>query len=148
MAGEALPQDLATKWSQSCDLINAYGPTENTVFTTCGRFQASASVTIGRPFGQSEVYILDAHLKPVPVGVVGELYIGGGGLMRGYVNRPDLDQAVLVPHPIHGKGKLYKTGDRGRWLVSGEIDYVGRKDDQVKISGLYTTPPEIEAVLC
>ncbi|KAJ1971085.1 hypothetical protein H4R35_005476, partial [Dimargaris xerosporica] len=148
VAGEALPWDLATKWSQPCVLINAYGPTENTVFTTCGRFQTNASVTIGRPFGQSEVYILDARLKPVPVGVVGELYIGGGGLMRGYVNRPDLDQAVLVPHPFHDKGKLYKTGDRGRWLVNGEIDYVGRKDDQVKVSGRRVEPAEIESVLC
>ncbi|KAJ1968797.1 hypothetical protein H4R35_006326, partial [Dimargaris xerosporica] len=148
VAGEALPRDLATKWSQSCALINAYGPTENTVFTTCGRFQANASVTIGCPFGQSEVYILDARLKPAPVGVVGELYIGGSGLMRGYVNRPDLDQAVLVPHPFQKQGQLYKTGDRGRWLVNGEIDYVGRKDDQVKVSGRRVEPAEIESVLC
>ncbi|KAJ1959759.1 hypothetical protein H4R35_007611, partial [Dimargaris xerosporica] len=148
VAGEALPRDLATKWSQSCALINGYGPTENTVFTTCGRFQANASVTIGRPFGQSEVYILDARLKPAPVGVVGELYIGGGGLMRGYVNRPDLDQAVLVPHPFQKQGQLYKTGDRGRWLVNGDIDYIGRNDGQIKVRGRRVEPSEIEAVLC
>ncbi|KAJ1972547.1 hypothetical protein H4R34_005373, partial [Dimargaris verticillata] len=148
VAGEALPMDLAIKWSQACLLINAYGPTENTIFTTCGRYQASASVTIGRPFGPSQVYILDASLSLVPMGVVGELYIGGAGVMRGYVNRPDLDQAVLVPHPFHTQCHLYKTGDRGRWLASGEIEYVGRSDDQIKVRGRRVEPSEIEAVLC
>ncbi|KAJ1973465.1 hypothetical protein H4R34_005066, partial [Dimargaris verticillata] len=146
--GEVLPNQLAKQWLPTCQVINVYGPTECTIIATSHVCTADAAVTIGRPISNYQVYILDANLSLVAMGVVGELYIGGAGVMRGYVNRPDLDQAALVPHPFHTQGHLYKTGDRGRWLASGEIEYVGRSDDQIKVRGRRVEPSEIEAVLC
>ncbi|KAJ1976921.1 hypothetical protein H4R35_002496, partial [Dimargaris xerosporica] len=146
--GEVLPDQLAKQWLSTCQVINVYGPTECTVIATSHVCTADTSVTIGQPISNYEVYILDSNLCLVPVGVVGELYIGGAGVMRGYVNRPDLDQAVLVPHPFQKQGQLYKTGDRGRWLVNGDIEYIGRNDGQIKVRGRRVESSEIEAVLC
>jgi len=134
-------------------LINGYGPTENTTFTCCYPITEASlvgiSVPIGRPIANTQVYLLDDHLQPVPVGVPGELYIGGDGLARGYLNRPDLTSDRFIPNPFSDKkgDRLYKTGDLARYLSDGNIEFLGRQDDQVKIRGFRIEPGEIEAVL-
>ncbi|KAJ1977857.1 hypothetical protein H4R35_002129, partial [Dimargaris xerosporica] len=145
--GEKLPSDLAFKWTQQCSIINGYGPTETTIITTISHYQPNAVVTIGCPIRNAEVHILDLHLRPVPIGAVGELYVGGPGVMRGYVSRPDLDKRALVVHPFVPDKRLFKTGDLGRWLANGEIECLGRQDDQVKIRGMRLELQEVEAVL-
>ncbi|MEG3938620.1 amino acid adenylation domain-containing protein [Microcoleus sp. S36b_A3] len=155
----------------NCQLINGYGPTENTTFTCCFAIardsQISNSVPIGRPIANTQVYILDRHLQPVPIGVPGELYAGGAGLARGYLNRPDLTAERFIPNPLianqedgwkNAEGRsvssllpsanhLYKTGDLARYLPDGNIEYLGRIDNQVKIRGFRIEIGEIEAVL-
>jgi len=134
-------------------LINGYGPTENTTFTCCYPITEPSlvgnSVPIGRPIANTQVYLLDDHLQPVPVGVPGELYIGGDGLARGYLNRPDLNSERFIPNPFSDKkgDRLYKTGDLARYLNNGNIEFLGRLDDQIKIRGFRIEPGEIEAVL-
>jgi amino acid adenylation domain-containing protein len=135
-------------------IINGYGPTENTTFTCCypisRTFSESAqSVPIGRPVANTEVYLLDAHLTPVPIGVTGELYIGGDGLARGYLNRPELTAEKFIPNPFSEEPgeRLYKTGDLARYLPGGNIEFLGRVDYQVKIRGFRIEVEEIEEVL-
>jgi amino acid adenylation domain-containing protein len=130
-------------------LINGYGPTENTTFTTTYEVRQSvaADVPIGRPIANTSVYILDDEQQPVPIGQVGELYAGGEGLARGYLNDPDLTRARFVPHPFEAGQRLYRTGDLARWRADGVIEFLGRADDQVKIRGFRVEPSEIEAVL-
>ncbi len=134
-------------------LINGYGPTENTTFTCCypmtGPDQVGATVPIGRPIANTQVYILDRALRPVPVGAPGELYIGGDGLARGYWRQPELTAERFVPHPFSAEpgARLYKTGDRARYLPTGDIEFMGRLDNQVKIRGYRVEPGEIEARL-
>jgi amino acid adenylation domain-containing protein len=134
-------------------LINGYGPTENTTFTCCHRITAAPlpgrSVPIGKPIANTQVYILDQHLQPVPTGVPGELYAGGDGLARGYLNRPELTEEKFIPHPFSREpnARLYRTGDRARWLPDGSIEFLGRMDRQVKIRGFRVEPGEIETVL-
>ncbi|MEO5960495.1 MAG: amino acid adenylation domain-containing protein [Opitutaceae bacterium] len=134
-------------------LINGYGPTENTTFTCCHRIAASPrdgrSVSIGRPIANTQVFILDAQRQLVPMGVPGELYAGGDGLARGYLNRPDLTSEKFVTHPFCAEpgARLYRTGDLARWLPDGSIDFLGRGDRQVKIRGFRVEPAEVEAVL-
>ncbi|HVU32193.1 MAG TPA: amino acid adenylation domain-containing protein [Opitutaceae bacterium] len=134
-------------------LINGYGPTENTTFTCCHRITApplpGRSVPIGRPIANTQVYILDHNLQPVPVGVPGELYAGGDGLARGYWNRPELTREKFISHPFSRdpEARLYKTGDRARWLPDGSIEFLGRIDRQVKIRGFRVEPAEVESVL-
>jgi aspartate racemase len=136
-----------------CVLLNGYGPTENTTFTCCHRITAEsaqrATIPVGRPIANTQVFVLDDALQPVPVGVPGELFTGGDGLARGYLGHPDLTAAKFVPHPFGTEpgARLYRTGDRVRWLPGGEIEFLGRLDGQVKIRGFRVEPEEIEAAL-
>ncbi|OYD96431.1 hypothetical protein CDG76_06490 [Nostoc sp. 'Peltigera membranacea cyanobiont' 210A] len=145
---------------ENCRLINGYGPTENTTFTCCYQIPKSlspnVSVPIGRPIANTQVYILDKNLQPAPIGVPGELHIGGTGLARGYFNRQELTQEKFIPNPFEeaggrrqeaGGSKLYKTGDLARYLPDGNIQYLGRIDNQVKIRGLRIELGEIEEIL-
>ncbi len=133
-----------------CTLINGYGPTENTTFTCCYPMkdvaQVGTSVPIGRPIANTQVYILDPNLQPLPIGVPGELLTGGVGLAREYLHQPELTTEKFIPNPF-GIGSLYRTGDLARWLPDGNIEYLGRSDDQVKLRGFRIELGEIEAVL-
>ncbi len=138
--------------SHPFQVVNNYGPTENTVVTTSGnipiRSQTDVAPAIGRPIANTQVYILDKHLQPVPLGVPGELYISGDGLARGYLNHPDLTVERFIPHIFSNKSKrVYKTGDLVRYRLDGNIQFLGRLDDQVKIRGYRIELGEIEAVL-
>jgi acyl carrier protein len=132
-------------------LVNNYGPTECTVVATSGRVQSGASglPTIGRPIDHTQVYILDEKLERVPTGAPGELCIGGAGVARGYLNRPELTAQQFVSDPFSAEpgARLYRTGDLARYLDDGEIAYLGRIDEQIKILGHRIEPNEIEAVL-
>ncbi|NEP28402.1 non-ribosomal peptide synthetase, partial [Moorena sp. SIO3I6] len=136
-----------------CQLINGYGPTENTTFTCCFPVKADSnlekSVPIGKPISNTQVYILDSQLQPVPIGVPGELHIGGDGLATGYHNRPELtsDKFIVNPFDKSQATRLYKTGDLGRYLPDGNIEFIGRIDHQVKIRGYRIETGEIEATL-
>ncbi|MFC4159173.1 non-ribosomal peptide synthetase [Chitinimonas lacunae] len=130
-----------------CTLINGYGPTESTTFAACYRFPpdfAGASAPIGRPIANTRIYLLDRHRQPVPQGVVGEIHIGGDGLARGYLNRPELTAERFITTPY---GRLYRSGDLGRYLPDGNIEFLGRLDHQVKIRGFRIEPGEVEAAL-
>jgi len=135
------------------ELINNYGPTECTVVATSGRVPAEAKPgalpTIGRPIANTIVYVLDEKLQPARLGVPGELFIGGAGVARGYLNRPDLTAERFVRHPFSDdpNARLYKTGDKGRYLPDGQIAYLGRVDEQIKILGYRIEPAEIEAAI-
>ena len=155
IGGEAAQLEKVKLWQNSVahfpnppQLYNGYGPTEGTVLTTLYPFDSAATdVLIGRPLSNVQVYILDSHLKPVPVGVPGELYIGGAGLARGYLNRPDLTNEKFIPNPFDQSKRLYKSGDKARYLPDGNIEYLGRIDNQVKIRGFRIELGEIEALL-
>jgi len=132
-------------------LVNGYGPTENTTFTCCYRIPRSlpdelASIPIGTPIENTSVYVVDRHMARVPIGVPGELVTGGDGLALGYWNRPELDAERFVANPF-GPGRVYRTGDRVRWLPDGRLEFLGRTDDQVKIRGHRIEPGEVAAVL-
>lgn len=130
-------------------LINGYGPTENTTFTTCHEITAAdlnqASIPIGRPIANTTVHILDEQLRPVPVGIPGELCTGGDGLAIGYLNAPELTAEKFIDHPEFGR--LYRTGDLTRWSAEGTIEFLGRRDHQVKVRGFRIELGEIEAAL-
>ncbi|BCL39535.1 non-ribosomal peptide synthetase [Nostoc sp. MS1] len=150
VAGEACPLELVKLWSRGRDFFNAYGPTEASVCATIAKCTPQdAKVTIGRPIANTQVYILDEQLQPVPIGVPGELHIGGAGLARGYLHRPDLTEQKFIPHPFSDESgaRLYKTGDLARYLSDGRIEYLGRIDNQVKIRGFRIELGEIEDVL-
>ncbi|CRM77714.1 Linear gramicidin synthase subunit D [Pseudomonas sp. 24 E 13] len=127
-------------------LINNYGPTEATVVATSGRVRVGQPLHIGRPVANATSYVLDAHLRPVPVGVAGELYVGGRGVARGYLNRPDLTAERFLQDPFN-PGRMYRTGDLVRWLPDGNLEYLGRNDDQVKLRGVRVELGEIESRL-
>jgi amino acid adenylation domain-containing protein len=148
--GEALPRDLAARLLPRCaSLWNMYGPTETTIWSSVYRVHSAsqALAPIGRPIGNTRMYILDAQQRPVPVGVEGELYIGGDGVARGYLNRPELTETKFVSDPFSPHGRLYRTGDLARYLPDGNIEFLGRMDHQVKIRGFRVELGEIEAVL-
>jgi amino acid adenylation domain-containing protein len=134
-------------------LLHVYGPTENTTFSSWYLIEevptGATTIPIGRPIANSQIYILDAHLQPVPVGVPGELHIGGDGLARGYLNRPELTSEKFIPNPFSddADSRLYKTGDLVRYRVDGNIEFLGRFDNQVKIRGFRIELGEIETVL-
>ena len=148
--GEALPADLASWLAGHADVAwNMYGPTETTVWSAAHRITTHNHVVpIGRPIGNTEIYLLDARLSPVPIGIIGELYIGGLGVARGYLRRPDLTAERFVPDPYGQRGaRLYRTGDLARWRADGELEFAGRVDHQVKLRGFRIELEEIEAAL-
>jgi amino acid adenylation domain-containing protein len=149
--GEALSRELANQLRQkSVSLWNMYGPTETTIWSSVHPIEsANGPVPIGAPIANTQFYILDSHLEPLPVGVPGELHIGGSGLARGYLNRPELTAEKFIDHPFSDKPgeRLYKTGDLVRYRPNGTIEYLGRIDYQVKIRGFRIELGEIESVL-
>jgi amino acid adenylation domain-containing protein len=155
VGGEKARADVAAQWNAMTGdrvrWINAYGPTETTVtsvaFTPAlGDSLPAGDVPIGRPLANQRAYVLDASGRPQAVGVPGELYLGGDGVARGYLNRPELTAERFVPDPFHG-GRMYKTGDRARWQSDGQLQFLGRADDQVKVRGFRIEPGEVEAAL-
>jgi amino acid adenylation domain-containing protein/FkbH-like protein len=132
-------------------LVNGYGPTENTTFSACYEVRTmpddATTVPIGRPISNSQCYILDAQRNPIPIGVPGELHVGGEGLARGYWNRAQLTAQKFIPNPFREGELIYKTGDLARWLPDGNIEFLGRLDEQVKIRGFRVELGEIESVL-
>jgi amino acid adenylation domain-containing protein len=156
LCGEALALQSLRPWfdrygDQRPQVINMYGPTETTLYVTHARITeadlaAGAGSIIGLPLPDIRIYLLDAHGRPVPTGVAGELYIAGAGVAAGYVNRPELDAQRFVTDPFHG-GRMYRSGDLARRLENGALEYLGRIDQQVKIRGFRVEPGEIETII-
>ena len=150
LGGETLPDalvDTIFRRSAVRRVVNMYGPTETTTYSTFSECQPGAAVTIGGPIANTELYLLDAHLQPVPIGVVGEVYIGGAGLARGYWGRPELTAERFLPNPFGKSGRLYQTGDLMRRRADGQLVYVARADHQVKVRGYRVEPGEIDGAL-
>ena len=155
VAGEACAPDVVRLHASrlpDAELHNEYGPSEATVWATAGRLDEEdvalgGPVTIGRPVAGTTVYLLDDALRPVPAGSVGEICIGGGAVARGYVGLPDETARRFVTDPFRPGGRLYRTGDRGRFLDDGRIEFLGRADEQIKVRGFRVEPGEIEHAL-
>lgn len=153
LGGEALPIDLATilKQELSGDFINVYGPTETTIWSTSAPVPENAhELSIGRPIANTKIYILDSHLQPTPIGMPGELCIGGAGVVRGYLGRRTLTDERFISNPFidEPNARIYRTGDLVRYRENGEIEYLGRLDHQVKLRGYRIELGEIEALIC
>jgi amino acid adenylation domain-containing protein len=151
VGGEKCPVSLATAWGQYHEFYNQYGPTETTVTAIEWKFSPaeilSNALPIGKPLANVRIYILDQHLKLLPVGAKGELFIGGAGLGKGYWDRPDLNASKFIDSPFNANAKLYRTGDWGYWLPNGNIGFLGRKDEQIKLRGYRIELGEIENTL-
>ncbi|MER7004922.1 amino acid adenylation domain-containing protein [Dactylosporangium sp. NPDC000555] len=149
VGGEACAPDLVARWSAGRTMVNAYGPTESTVMATMSApLSGRVSPPLGRPITDTRVYLLDDALRPVPDGVIGELYLGGAGLARGYAGQPDVTAQRFVADPYGPPGgRLYRTGDLARRTPGGDREYLGRVDDQVKVRGFRIELGEIEATL-
>ncbi|WP_408891267.1 MupA/Atu3671 family FMN-dependent luciferase-like monooxygenase [Myxococcus faecalis] len=151
VGGEAFPSALARQVLPRVEgeVLNMYGPTETTIWSSFERVEDASRVTIGGPIADTRMYVLDARLSPVPVGVPGELFIGGEGVARGYLHRPELSAERFIPDPFAGEPglRMYRTGDRVRRLPEGRIEFLGREDHQVKVRGVRIEPGEIEAEL-
>jgi precorrin-6B methylase 2/acyl carrier protein len=159
VAGEACWPDLPARWAPQRRFVNAYGPTEATVCATLTVCLPDERIpAIGRPIGNTQIYVLDGALRPQPIGVVGEIYLGGVGLARGYLGRPDLTAERFVPNPFLSPpfppagggaagGVLYRTGDRARYRADGALEFIGRADEQVKVRGQRVELGEVEALL-
>lgn len=149
-AGEACTEEVIRRWTKGRSLYNAYGPTEATIWSTTTKCQVGRRASIiGRPINNVQVYLLDKNLQPVPKGVIGEVFIGGVSLARGYLHRDDLSREKFIQHPFSEEkhDKLYRTGDLARLLSNGEIDFLGRVDHQVKVRGHRIELGEVEGVL-
>jgi amino acid adenylation domain-containing protein len=156
MGGEAAAPEIVRAWKdQHPDqpiLMNGYGPTETTIAATFADLTAEdnpgeRNVTIGRPLPSMTAYVVDEQLRPVPIGVPGELLLGGPQVAAGYLDRPELTSLRFIPDPVTGHGRVYRTGDRVRWRPDGQIDFLGRVDRQVKVRGYRIELPEVEAAL-
>lgn len=148
--GEALPTDLVQELlSRDIDLWNMYGPTETTVWSTCVQIKSSESISVGRPIANTAVHVLNAHGERCPIGVPGEIWIGGQGVTNGYHNRPELTRERFAHDPFaaDANAQMYRTGDRGRWREDGMIEHLGRLDFQVKVRGYRIELGEVEASL-
>jgi amino acid adenylation domain-containing protein len=146
--GEALSRKLADDLLERASAVwNVYGPTETTIWSTAWKVAPGEPISIGRPLANTQTYILDPTLQPVPVGVTGELHIGGDGLARGYFNRPELTAEKFIPNPLDPARRIYKTGDLARYLPDGRMECLGRLDHQVKIRGFRIELGDIEAAL-
>jgi amino acid adenylation domain-containing protein/FkbM family methyltransferase len=153
LAGEAAKRPLVDelyKLPSVERVLNAYGPTETTIYSTFALLShGGGEVTIGKPIANTQAFVLDANLQLVPVGVFGELYLGGRGVARGYIDRPEITANVFLPNPFSREpgGRMYATGDRVRWTAAGELEFAGRLDHQIKIRGFRIEPGEIESVI-
>ncbi|HSK75700.1 MAG TPA: non-ribosomal peptide synthase/polyketide synthase [Thermoanaerobaculia bacterium] len=146
--GEACTPELRDRWSRGRRFFNAYGPSEVTITATCHRLDPGGPVDVGRPIANLRLHVLDARGLPVPAGVAGEISLGGAGLGRGYLNRPALTAEKFVPNPFGGPGeRLYRTGDLARFTASGNVEFLGRIDHQVKVRGFRIELGEIESAL-
>ena len=150
-AGERCDWEIYKKWEKKRRLVNGYGPTKSTIGPCWSIVSAErkdcSSVPIGKPTRNVKIFVLDKNQQPVPVGVPGELYVGGVGVARGYLDRPGLTAEMFIPNPFGSGDRLYRSGDIVQWLADGELEFLGRDDEQVKVRGFRIELGEVESAL-